>query len=168
MIGEYIKKQRLQLNYTQRELAEELNVSKAYIHLIENNFRKVGKKYLTTFAKVLNVPIEELKENNIIPIKSKKIIKKIQTIDIDSIINLEIQRLDFTIQQLQDTINVLETTKNHLQKNVETSNEFKNMTFQDIYNLLIQYSNYINEKLIQKDYTTLSLSQFVKMKNQNI
>jgi len=60
MIGERIKKRRMELGLTQEELAHKAGTSKGFLSDIENDHRGVGAKKLGQIAKVLRVSLDYL------------------------------------------------------------------------------------------------------------
>ena len=58
--GEKIKKIRLELNLTQKEVADALNVTPGYISNVENNRAAMSLRVLIYFAKISGITLDEL------------------------------------------------------------------------------------------------------------
>ncbi len=59
-LGRRIRKQRTQLNWTQAELAERVNVSTSFIGHVERGTRKASLETLVSLANALNVSLDYL------------------------------------------------------------------------------------------------------------
>ena len=59
-IGAVIRRLRREKNLTQKALAKELNISVAYINLIENNRRSITVPLLLNIASLFNIELSEL------------------------------------------------------------------------------------------------------------
>jgi len=63
-LGNLIKRKRIELNISSRELSKKLEISNMYLNLIENNKRvpmSSKKKILENLSKILQINFEELK-----------------------------------------------------------------------------------------------------------
>lgn len=59
-IGTILKDLRKDLKIKQKDMADKLNVSPAYICLIENNEREISLELLKKYADILSIPLEFL------------------------------------------------------------------------------------------------------------
>lgn len=55
MLGQMLKKHRLELNLTQKEMAKKIGISECYYIQLERNKRKPGISVTTKLSKELNV-----------------------------------------------------------------------------------------------------------------
>lgn len=81
MIGEKIRSFRLKMDYTQGEIAREINIPKSMISAWETGKIKPNKEDLEMLSEVFEVDVNELKVDNskrtrIIHVKKKKTFKK--------------------------------------------------------------------------------------------
>lgn len=65
--GDAIKKARIKKNLTQKNLADELNVTITHISYIENNRRNPSNEFLSRLCGLLDVPKEVLFWDAIVP-----------------------------------------------------------------------------------------------------
>lgn len=61
-IGSIIKKRLIELNKTQKELAEEIGTSEKYLYLMLYGLRS-GDKYISIIEKVLSISLETYKKS---------------------------------------------------------------------------------------------------------
>ncbi len=93
-LGGRIKNKRLELNLTQEQLAEKLELSAVYIGQIERGERKMTIETLVKLANTLNSSIEELlKDSTTTNINARlnelvNIAKQLDTSDIDKVIDV--------------------------------------------------------------------------------
>lgn len=93
-LGGRIKNKRLELNLTQEQLAEKLELSAVYIGQIERGERKMTIETLVKLANSLNSSIEELlKDSTSSNINARlnelvNIAKELDTSDIDKVIDV--------------------------------------------------------------------------------
>lgn len=93
-LGTRIKNKRLELNLTQEQLAETVDLSAVYIGQIERGERKMTIETLVKLANVLNSSIEELlKDSTTTNVNARlkelvNIAKKLDISDIDKVINV--------------------------------------------------------------------------------
>ncbi|MCM1182676.1 MAG: helix-turn-helix domain-containing protein [Roseburia sp.] len=66
-LGKRIREERLKLNLTQEKLAEDVNLSTAYIGQIERGERSLTLENLTAVANRLSVTIDYLLSDSIVP-----------------------------------------------------------------------------------------------------
>lgn len=74
IIGKRIKEARLRENFTQEMLADEMNVSVAYISRVENGKSQINLKRLVQICKILDIPEAEILTGS--NIYSKQYLKK--------------------------------------------------------------------------------------------
>ena len=60
IIGERLKKARLEKNLTQEQLAEQIDVSIAFLSRVERGHSQINLKRLAQISKALDVPLEKL------------------------------------------------------------------------------------------------------------
>ena len=60
LIGERIKKARMDKGWTQEKLSEEIDVTIAYISRVETGSGQINLKRLAQISNVLNIPLEQL------------------------------------------------------------------------------------------------------------
>lgn len=93
-LGGRIKNKRLELNLTQEQLAEKVELSAVYIGQIERGERKMTIETLVKLANTLNSSIEELlKDSTTTNINARlnelvNIAKQLDTSDIDKVIDV--------------------------------------------------------------------------------
>jgi len=125
MIGEYVREQRNKVNRTQTQLANEVGVSQSYLNLIEQNRRRIGKKYITDFAKRLKVTEKELKENNYIVVDSPQR-RREQNIKLKKKVKDKIEKqkkeLDLLILETEETLVYLKNARKSLDSVAEEEN----------------------------------------------
>lgn len=125
MIGEYVREQRNKVNRTQTQLANEVGVSQSYLNLIEQNRRRIGKKYITDFAKRLKVTEKELKENNYIVVDSPQR-RREQNIKLKKKVKDRIEKqkkeLDLLILETEETLVYLKNARKSLDSVAEEEN----------------------------------------------
>lgn len=111
MIGENIKKARMNAKMSQRELAKKINKTGQFISLIENGKNNPSYDTLFKIAEVLNVTPNELLNDDTI---SKKLIDKLEYP------LLKIYGVVDTLDILSDELNVdYDTLENSLDNNIE-------------------------------------------------
>ena len=84
MLGENIRRARLECNLTQEELAEAVSVNTSHISNIENNYTKVSLPTLVSISNALETSVDYLIRDSY---KNKKL-------GVESEIILEMNRLD--------------------------------------------------------------------------
>ena len=120
MIGIFVKEKRNKLCLTQKELAKEIGVTQSYINLIELDKRKIGKKKIKDFAKVLNVSKEELEKNNNIEVNKYK---NNETQQARKKINRQKLEMDILIQKMRESLDYLEKARETLDTICEDDNK---------------------------------------------
>lgn len=116
MIGDYVKEKRNILGYTQKELAEKVGVTQSYVNLIELNKRKIGKKKIDDFAKILEISSKELQEKNNIGdfAYSKDITEQAKTK-----FNRRRAELNILIERTKKTLELLERARDEIEQDFD-------------------------------------------------
>lgn len=116
MIGDYVKEKRNILGYTQKELAEKVGVTQSYVNLIELNKRKIGKKKIDDFAKILEISSKELQEKNNIGdfAYSKDITEQTKTK-----FNRRRAELNILIERTKKTLELLERARDEIEQDFD-------------------------------------------------
>lgn len=179
-IGNKIALLREKAKITKSELARKINVSPAYITMLENGKKKNPSfDILTNIAKSLNVPLSELiNSSNTLTYKLIKVLEKDFDTDAENTLELICELIDIDVDILEKAVNDNEDiSESYLSKMIEQIYKDKPDLFLDFFNKNKQYINdnypicfntcmsIVNEKTTLDNIDKLENVSFEGMKN---